>query len=124
MSKSTYIFTLPIYGQLLKSFNRERIIEISRKHGEERYVRSFDAYVHLFTMLYAVAPDYAYNNYAKFKEFIDCGVVYVAKMKKNFNYEILLGCMRHNPQWFMASRERVAVFRNENYCLANVNGLF
>ena len=66
MSKSTYIFTLPIYGQLLKSFNRERIIEISRKHGGERYVRSFNAYT-FFTMLYAVAPDCAYNNYAKFK---------------------------------------------------------
>ena len=47
-------FGQPIYGQLIKSLNREKILEISRKYGGERYVKSFDGYTHLLTMLYAV----------------------------------------------------------------------
>ena len=54
MGKSTIFFGQPIYGQLTKSLDREKIIEISRKHGGEKYVKSFDGYTHLLTMLYAV----------------------------------------------------------------------
>jgi hypothetical protein len=42
------------YGQLIKSLDRNKIVEISRKHGGERYVKSFDGFTHLATMLYAV----------------------------------------------------------------------
>jgi len=38
MSKSTNFFGQPIYGQLIKSLDREKIVEMSRKHGGERYV--------------------------------------------------------------------------------------
>ena len=54
MSKSSNFFGQPIYGQLIKSLDREKIVEISRKHGGEKYVKSFDGYTHLLTMLYAV----------------------------------------------------------------------
>ena len=54
MSKSSNFFGQPIYGQLIKSLNREKIVEISRKHGGEKYVKSFDGFTHLLTMLYAV----------------------------------------------------------------------
>lgn len=54
MSKSNNFFGQPIYGQLIKSLDREKIVEISRKHDGERYVKSFDGYMHLLTMLYAV----------------------------------------------------------------------
>lgn len=54
MSKSTNFFGQPVYGQLIKSLDREKIIEMSRSHGGERYVKSFDGYSHLVTMLYAV----------------------------------------------------------------------
>ena len=54
MGKGSNFFGQPIYGQLIKSLNREKILEISRKYGGERYVKSFDAYTHLLTMLYAV----------------------------------------------------------------------
>ena len=54
MSKSSNFFGQPIYGQLIKSLNRDKIVEISRKHGGEKYVKSFDGYTHLLTMLYAV----------------------------------------------------------------------
>ena len=54
MSKSSNLFGQPIYGQLIKSLDREKIVEISRKHGGEKYVKSFDGYTHLLTMLYAV----------------------------------------------------------------------
>ena len=54
MSKSRNFFGQPIYGQLIKSLDREKIVGISRKHGGEKYVKSFDGYTHLLTMLYAV----------------------------------------------------------------------
>ena len=261
MPKSTNFFGQPIYGQLIKSLDREIIVEMSRKHGGERYVKSFDGYTHLLTMLYAViqrfdslreietsmtaevrklhhvgidtvpkrstlsdanarrsekffeevyrdlyeankdilssdsrrngseewikrlriidsttvslfsntifkgvgrhpktgrkkggvkvhavihanegvpcdvqftsaatndsfmlapihykrdeiaAMDRAYINYAKFEELTDRGVVYVTKMKKNLNYEVLVDCMHQNPQGLMEYRERVVVFR-------------
>lgn len=54
MSKSSNFFGQPIYGQLIKSLDRDKIVEISRKYGGEKYVKSFDGYTHLLTMLYAV----------------------------------------------------------------------
>lgn len=54
MPKSSNFFGQPIYGQLIKSLDRDKIVEISRKHGAEKYVKSFDGYTHLLTMLYAV----------------------------------------------------------------------
>ena len=261
MGKNSNFFGQPIYGQLIKSLDREKIVGISRKHGGEKYVKSFDGYTHLLTMLYAViqrfdslreietsmtaevrklhhvgidtvpkrstlsdanarrsekffeevyrdlydenrdilssdsrrggneewmkrlriidsttvslfsntifkgvgrhpktgkkkggikvhavicanegvpcdvqftsaatndsfmlapshyshneiaAMDRAYINYAKFEELTDRGVVYVTKMKKNLNYEVLVNCMHQNPQGFMEYREQVVVFR-------------
>ena len=261
MSKSRNFFGQPIYGQLIKSLHRDKIVEISRKHGGEKYVKSFDGYTHLLTMLYAViqrfdslreietsmtaevrklhhvgidnvpkrstlsdanarrsekffeevyrdlyasnrgilssdsrrngteewikrlriidsttitlfsnvifkgvgrhpktgkkkggikvhavihanegvpcdvqftsaatndsfmlapshynhneivALDRAYINYAKFECLTDKGVVYVTKMKKNLNYEVLVDCMHQNPQGLMEYREQVVVFR-------------
>lgn len=54
MGKSTHFFGQPVYGQLINSLDREKIVAMSRKNGGERYVKSFDGYVHLLTMLFAV----------------------------------------------------------------------
>ena len=54
MGKNSNFFGQPIYGQLIKSLDREKIVGISRNHGGEKYVKSFDGYTHLLTMLYAV----------------------------------------------------------------------
>ena len=54
MGKSTHFFGQPSYEQLTKSLDREKITEISRKHGGEKYVKKFDGFTHLLTMLYAV----------------------------------------------------------------------
>ena len=54
MSKSTHFFGQPIYGQFTKFLNKDKILQISRHHGGERYVKSFDGFTHLLTMLYAV----------------------------------------------------------------------
>jgi hypothetical protein len=54
MSKSTHFFGQPVYGQLIKRLNKEKILQISRSLGVERYVKSFDGFTHLLTMLYAV----------------------------------------------------------------------
>lgn len=264
MPKSSNFFGQPIYGQLIKSLDRAKIVEMSRKHGGEKYVKSFDGYTHLLTMLYAViqrfdslreietsmtaevrklhhvgidtvprrstlsdanarrsekffeevyrdlydsnkailssdsrrggteewikrlriidsttvslfsnaifkgvgrhprtgkkkggikvhavihanegvpcdvqftsaatndsfmlapshykrdeiaAMDRAYINYAKFEELTGRGVVYVTKMKKNLNYEVLVDCMHQNRQGLMEYREQVVVFRKDD----------
>ena len=54
MCKSTHFFGHPVYGQLIKSLDREKIIELSRKNGGEKYIKSFTGFTHLLTMLYAV----------------------------------------------------------------------
>ena len=54
MGKSIHFFGQPVYGQLIRSLDRDKIIEISRKNGGEKYVKSFDGYTHLLTMLFAV----------------------------------------------------------------------
>lgn len=54
MPKSSNFFGQPIYGQLITSLDREKIVEMSRKHGGEKYVKGFDGFTHLPTMLHAV----------------------------------------------------------------------
>lgn len=54
MSKSTHFFGQPVYGQLINYLDKGKILGMSRKHGGERYVKSFDGWHHLLTMLYAV----------------------------------------------------------------------
>ena len=54
MGKGTHFFGQPVYGQLIKSLDRDKIIKMSRKNNGERYVKSFDGYTHLLTMLFAV----------------------------------------------------------------------
>ena len=58
-----------------------------------------------------VTLDRAYINYAKFEELTDRGVIYVTKMKKNLNYEVLLDCMEQNMDGKMQYREQIVVFR-------------
>ena len=54
MNKGTHFIGQPVYGQLIKSLDRDKIVEMSRKNGGEKYVKSFDGYTHLLTMLFAV----------------------------------------------------------------------
>lgn len=54
MNKNSHFFGQPVYGQLIKSLDRNKIVEMSRRHGGEKYVKSFDGFTHLLTMLYAV----------------------------------------------------------------------
>lgn len=54
MSKSTHFFGQPVYGQLINCLNKDKIVAMSRNHGSERCIKSFDGWHHLLTMLYAV----------------------------------------------------------------------
>lgn len=54
MGKSIHFYGQPIFGQLIKLLGKDKILQLSRQHGGERYVKSFDGYAHLLTMLYAV----------------------------------------------------------------------
>ncbi len=54
MGKSTHFIGQPILNQLLSHFDKEKVLQISRESGGERYVKSFDAWNHLTVMLYAI----------------------------------------------------------------------
>ncbi len=54
MSKSTHFFGQPVYGQLIKCLDKEKIVKMSLDQGGERYIKRFDGFHHLLTMLYAV----------------------------------------------------------------------
>ena len=41
MGKGTHLFGQPVYGQLIKCLNKDKIVEMSRNHGGERYIKSF-----------------------------------------------------------------------------------
>ena len=54
MSKSTHFIGQPMYNQLIKLLDKDKILQISRKNGGERYTKRFNAWIHLVVMLYAV----------------------------------------------------------------------
>ena len=41
MGQGTHFFGQPVYGQLIKCLNKDKIVEMSRNHGGERYIKSF-----------------------------------------------------------------------------------
>jgi len=53
MGKSTNFLGQPLLCQLLKFFDKDKILRLSRQKGGERYVKSFDGWHHLVVMLYA-----------------------------------------------------------------------
>ena len=54
MRKSTHFFGQPVYGQVTKLLDKSKILKFSVEKGGERYVKSFDCWSHLLTMLYGV----------------------------------------------------------------------
>ena len=44
IGKGTHFFGQPVYGQLIKCLNKDIIVEMSRDHGGERYIKSFDGW--------------------------------------------------------------------------------
>ena len=54
MVKSTFFTGQPVFAQLCKYLDRDEILRISTESGGERYRKSFDAWTHLLSMLYAV----------------------------------------------------------------------
>ena len=54
MGKSNHFLGQPSYGQLIKSLDKAKIIEFSLKYCGEKYVKKFNCFTHLLTMLYAV----------------------------------------------------------------------
>ena len=44
MGKGTHFFGQSVYGQLIKCLNKDKIVEMSRNHGGERYIKSFDGW--------------------------------------------------------------------------------
>lgn len=54
MGKGTHFIGQPTLGQLISLLDKQKILDYSRKHGGERYVKKFDAWQHLVIMLYAV----------------------------------------------------------------------
>lgn len=54
MGKSSHFSGQPLYGQVIKLLDKSKILEISREKGGEKYIKRFNAWIHLTVMLYAV----------------------------------------------------------------------
>lgn len=54
MSKSTHFIGQPLFSQVIKLLDKQKILQISKEHGGERYVKCFNVWIHLIVMLYAV----------------------------------------------------------------------
>lgn len=54
MSKSKHFIGQPLYRQLLNLIDKSQVLQDSRVHMGERYIKRFDAWTHLVVMLYAV----------------------------------------------------------------------
>ena len=54
MGKSTHFSGQPLYNQIIKLLDKSKILRTSREKGGERYIKSFDVWIHLVVMLYAV----------------------------------------------------------------------
>ena len=55
MSKDSHFTGQPVYSQVLKLLNKEKILQISREtKGSEAYVKRFDGYQHLVVMLFGI----------------------------------------------------------------------
>lgn len=54
MSKSTNFTGQPVLSQLLKLIDKQKVLDLSREMGCERYVKSLDGYTHLVIMLFGV----------------------------------------------------------------------
>ena len=58
MGKSSNFIGQPLFNQLIKLISRQKIQEIAQKGGYNRYVKRFDGYSHLVTLLFAVFSRY------------------------------------------------------------------
>ncbi len=55
MGKDSHFTGQPVYSQVLKLLDREKILQISRETaGSEAYVKRFDGYQHLVVMLFGI----------------------------------------------------------------------
>lgn len=54
MGKSTHFIGQPLYSQVIKLFDKSKILQISKELGGERYTKRFNVWIHLTVMLYAV----------------------------------------------------------------------
>lgn len=54
MGKSNHFIGQPLYGQVIKLFDKSKILQFCRKNNGERYTKRFNGRVHLVVMLYAV----------------------------------------------------------------------
>jgi hypothetical protein len=54
MSKSTNFIGQPVLSQLLKLIDKQKVLDLSREMGCERYVKSLDGYTHLVIVLFGV----------------------------------------------------------------------
>lgn len=55
MSKDSHFSEQPVYSQVLKLLDKEKILQISREtKGSEAYVKRFDGFQHLVVMLFGI----------------------------------------------------------------------
>ena len=72
MSKSTQFTEQPVYSQVLKLLDKEKILQISREtKGSEAYVMRFDGYQHLVVMLFGILKHFMLMYYVDIITFME-----------------------------------------------------
>ena len=94
MGKSTHFLGQPLYGQVIKLLDKAEILEISRKNGGERYIKRFDAWTHLMTMLYAVIM-----RHDSLREISESMLAEARKLEERAEARILRISCRPRPMW-------------------------
>ncbi len=132
MDKGTNFIGLPLLTQLLKFFDKDKILRMSRKCGGERYVKGFDGWHHLVVMLYAVLMRFdslreiTASTLAEARKLNHLGITMMPRRstlsKKGLKYKVLSDVMYMEAKSGMAYRIQEVEFTKKKSRKADGNG--
>ncbi|WP_366125002.1 DUF4372 domain-containing protein [uncultured Capnocytophaga sp.] len=83
MSKSTYFFGQPLYGQITFLLDKDKILKISQELEGERYIKKFDIWHHLNSMLYATII--RLDSLREIRDGNDCGIKKIKVLRTHYS---------------------------------------
>ncbi len=83
VSKSTYFFGQPLYGQITFLLDKDKILKISQELEGERYIKKFDIWHHLNSMLYATII--RLDSLREIRDGNDCGIKKIKVLRTHYS---------------------------------------
>ena len=83
MSKSTYFFGQPLYSQIIFLLDKDKILKISQELEGERYIKKFDIWHHLNSMLYATII--RLDSLREIRDGNDCGIKKIKVLRTHYS---------------------------------------